>query len=188
MRGLESRISEEDHDSINVACCWIICSLVCCGDPSCPSTVSHDTSAIDASQDFDIIEVSPGTYNEYTTGNGNIVILRSTDGPSSTFIFGDVRFLNGAQQSRIQGFTVNGSIICQNSDAMIIDCVSTGAKSNGIVLENSATQFAIAPSVATKLAYWPPILLAHPLFLSSLIAPLNPIFKKGFMSINAIRF
>ena len=98
-------------------------------------------SAIDASQDFDIIEVSPGTYNEYTTGNGNIVILRSTDGPSSTFIFGDVRFLNGeTQQSRIQGFTVNGSIICQNSDAMIIDCVSTGAKSNGIVLENSATQ------------------------------------------------
>lgn len=129
-----------------------------------PSVYPTIQEAIDAAADGNIVEVSPGTYQENLVFLGKDITVRSTDGAAVTCIDGSaltagptigsvVRFVNGESSNAVlEGFkitggsgtlaispSVGGGIFISGAQPVIRDCViegNTAANGGGIYARN----------------------------------------------------
>jgi predicted outer membrane repeat protein len=119
-----------------------------------PNDYKTIQSAIDASRNGDVIEVSPGTYLENVNFNQREIILKSTHGASQTIIDGRrlgpvVSISGGGRNTGVFGFTVqNGSSSSSSGGINVFFAASAiveniiqnneGVNGNGIFLQSAS--------------------------------------------------
>jgi hypothetical protein len=142
------------HHMLILACTLSINSELRATVYNVPDDYKTIQSAIDASRNGDVIEVSPGTYLENVNFNQREIILKSTHGADQTIIdgrrLGPVVSINrGGRNTGVFGFTIqNGSSTSSAGGINVFFAASTiaeniiqnneGANGNGVFLQSAS--------------------------------------------------
>ncbi|MCH8824194.1 MAG: hypothetical protein IH984_11890 [Planctomycetes bacterium] len=128
------------RQSIFAACC-LVSNTVFADTINVPADYPTIQGAILAALEGDEIVVSPGIYSEAIFFNGNVITLRSEQGPEVTTIdatgtgLSAIRAVSGELlATTLEGFTITGGVFggiqCTQSALTIKDCIISGNTGN----------------------------------------------------------